>query len=103
MGCGVDFDRDVGYGYCEVFFTKNGEQVGDPVTMKRPVYGLYPIIGMHSHGEKVRFLGHWHRQRQGLLEPMVLDHSPSNIWLCSNNIKFMDNGLTLEYCGDGLN
>ncbi len=103
MGCGVDFDSDVGYGYCEVFFTKNGEPVGHPVKMKRPVCGLYPIIGLHSRGEKVRYLGHWHRQRQSLLEPMVQDHSPSNVWLRSNNIKFLEDSLTLEYCGDGLN
>lgn len=103
MGCGIDFDQDVGYGYCEVFFTKNGEQVGEPVRMKRPVYGLYPIIGLHSRGEKVRYLGHWRRQRQGLLEPMVLDHSPSNVWLRSNNVQFVEDGLTLEYSGDGLN
>ena len=102
MGCGVDFDHDVGYGFYQIFFTKNGELVGEPVTMKRPVYGLYPIIGMHSRGEKTCYLGHWHRQRQGLLEPMVLDHSPSNIWLRSNNVKFLEDGLTLEYSGDGL-
>ena len=24
MGCGVDFDTDVGYGYVSVFFTRNG-------------------------------------------------------------------------------
>ena len=104
MGCGVDFDTDVGYGYCEVFFTKNGQLVGDPVRMKCPVYGLYPIIGLHSHGEKVRYLGHWHRQNwHNLLEPMIQDNSPSNVWLRSNNIKFLEDGLTLEYCGDGLN
>ena len=103
MGCGVDFDTDVGYGYCEVFFTKNGQPVGNPVKMKRPVYGLYPIIGLHSRGEKVRYLGHWHRQRHSLLEPMIQDHSPSNVWLRSNNVKFLEDGLTLEYSGDGLN
>ena len=103
MGCGVDFETDVGYGYCEVFFTKNGQPVGNPVKMKRPVYGLYPIIGLHSRGEKVRYLGHWHRQRHSLLEPMILDHSPSNMWLRSNNIKFLEDGYTLEYSGDGLN
>ena len=103
MGCGVDFDSDVGYGYCEVFFTKNGQQVGEPVRMKQPVYGLYPIIGLHSRGEKVRYLGHWHRQRQSLLEPMIQDHSPSNVWLRSNGITFLDDGCTLEYCGNGGN
>ena len=101
MGCGVDFDQDVTDGYCDVFFTKNGEQVGAPVRMKRPLFGLYPIIGLHSRGEKVRYLGHWHRQWQGLVEPMVLDHSPSNIWLRSNGVQFLEDGRTLEYCGQG--
>ena len=101
MGCGVDFETDVGYGYCEVFFTKNGQPVGNAVKMKRPVFGLYPIIGLHSRGEKVRYLGHWHKQRQGLLEPMIQDHSPSNVWLRSNNVKYLEDGLTLEYCGAG--
>jgi hypothetical protein len=101
MGCGIDFDAEVDYGYHEVFFTKNGQPVGNVVRMKRPVHGLYPIIGLHSAGEKVRYLGHWHRQRQSLLEPMVLDHSPSNVWLRSNGITFTGNGLTLEYCGTG--
>ncbi len=103
MGCGVNFESDAGYGYCEVFFTKNDQLVGEPVRMKRPVYGLYPIIGLHSRGEKVRYLGHWHRHGPSLMEPMIQDHSPSNVWLRSNNIKFLEDGLTLEYCGDGLN
>lgn len=103
MGCGIDFNSDAGYSHCNVFFTKNGEQVGDVVRMKKPVYGLYPIIGMHSRGEKVRYLGHWHRQRSGLQEPMVINTSPSNSWLRSNNIKFIDDGLTLQYWGEGVN
>lgn len=28
MGCGVDFDSDVGYGYVNIFFTRNGQLVG---------------------------------------------------------------------------
>ena len=101
MGCGVNFESDAGYGYCEVFFTKNGQLVGEPVRMKRPVYGLYPIIGLHSRGEKVRYLGHWHRHGPSLMEPMIQDHSPSNVWLRSNGILFRDDGLTLEYGGVG--
>ena len=101
MGCGVDFESEVEYGYHEVFFTKNGQLVGDPMRIKRPVHGLYPIIGLHSRGEKVRYLGHWHRQRHSLLEPMVQDHSPSNVWLRSNGIKYLEDSLTLEYCGAG--
>jgi len=101
MGCGIDFDQGFSDGFCYVFFTKNGEQVGNSVRMKRPLYGLYPIIGLHSMGEKVRYLGHWHRQRESLLEPMLVDSSPNNMWLRSNGIQFLEDGLTLEYCGMG--
>ena len=45
MGCGVDFDSDVGVNYVKVFFTKNGRQVGHSQKMKRPVHGLYPLFG----------------------------------------------------------
>ncbi len=103
MGCGIDFDQDYTDGYCYVFFTKNGEQVSDSVRMKRPVHGLYPIIGLHSAGEKVRYLGHWHRQRESLLEPMIIDTSPNNQWLRSNGIHYLEDGMTLEYCGVGEN
>ena len=45
MGCGVDFDTDVGQNYVKVFFTKNGRQIGESQKMKRPVHGLYPLFG----------------------------------------------------------
>ena len=99
MGCGIDFDQDYMDGYCYVFFTKNGEQVSDSVRMKRPVHGLYPIIGLHSAGEKVQYLGHWHRQRATLSEPMIIDTSPNNQWLRSNGIHYLEDGMTLEYGG----
>ncbi len=65
MGCGVDFDADCGDGYVHVFFTKNGYQVGSVVRMKLPPGGVYPLVGMHSCGEKVRYLGHWKRLPDG--------------------------------------
>lgn len=102
MGCGVDFESEDAMGYLSVFFTKNGQQVGDPVRIKKPVYGLYPLIGLHSRGEIVRYLGHCRRVPGLLQEPMVLEDSPYNRWLRSNNVKFVDDSLTLEYCGDGL-
>ncbi|XP_064384494.1 SPRY domain-containing protein 3-like [Halichondria panicea] len=102
MGCGVDYNADVGDGYVDVFFTKNGKRVGDSMRMKRPVYGLYPLIGLHSQNEVVRYLGHWQKNPDSLLEPMVQDHSPSSTWLRSNGVKFVDDGCTIEYTGDGL-
>lgn len=102
MGCGVDFDTDVGYGYVNIFFTRNGQQIGDPVKMKRPSHGLYPIVGLHSEGEKVRYLGHSRRLPYTVVQPMDLDVSPWSFWLRSNGVRFLEDGLTLEYCGDGL-
>lgn len=101
VGCGVDFESEDGSGYVDVFFTKNHRLVGHPVKVKKPVYGLYPLIGLHSRGERVLYCGHWHKVPDGLQEPMVTDHSPSSIWLRSNGVKFTEDGLTLEYTGCG--
>ena len=101
MGCGVDFDSDCSYGYVNVFFTKNGKQVGEMERMKRPTNGIYPLVGLHSRGEKVQYLGHWRRVSEGNSEPMEHDHSPSSIWLRSNGVRFVEDGMTLEYTGSG--
>lgn len=101
VGCGVDFENEDNSGYVDVFFTKNHKLVGHPVKIKKPVYGLYPLIGLHSRGERVNYCGHWHRLPDGLQEPMDTDHSPSTIWLRSNGVKFLDDGFTLEYTGCG--
>lgn len=68
MGCGVCFYADCRSGYVRVFFTKNGGQIGDVVEMKLPPgeyrapHGnLYPLIGLNSWWEKVRYLGTWYR------------------------------------------
>ena len=60
MGCGVDFESEDLSGCVNVFFTKNGKQVGDSVRMKKPLSGLYAVIGVCSKGEIVRYCGHWH-------------------------------------------
>ena len=99
MGCGVDFSSDDGSGYLTVFFTKNDRHVGDHVRMRRPPYGLYPLIGLNSKGERVKYLGHWCRTPDGLQEPMQLDHSPSDIWLRCNGVKFLGDSSLLEYNG----
>ena len=102
MGCGIDFDEDCGEGYRSVFFTRNGRRVGEKVRVRRPLFGFYPIIGLHSLGEKVRYLGHWRRDSDGVEEPMEQETSPSTHWLRSNAIRFLNDGLTLEYVGNGL-
>lgn len=102
MGCGVDYTEECEDGFRNIFFTKNGQQVGEMIKMRRPLFGFYPIIGMHSVGEKVRYLGHWRRVRDGVQEPMEEECSPSTYWLRSNAIHFLNDGLTLEYCGNGL-
>lgn len=57
MGCGVEFDeKDTEF--VNIFFTKNGQQVGDTIKLKKPANGLYSCIGMYSKGEQVRYLGH---------------------------------------------
>ena len=100
MGCGIDFDSEEDSSYVQVFFTKNGRQVGEAQRMQRPLHGFYPLIGLHSCGEKVRYLGHWRRVPELLLEPMELDNSPSEFWLRSNGIRFTKDNLTLEYAGN---
>ena len=57
--------------------------------------------GLHSVGEKVRYLGHWRRTADGATEPMEEDESPETRWLRCNGVKFLDNGVLLEYAGMG--
>lgn len=99
MGCGIDFNSEDASGYFNVFFTKNDQHVGHLVRMRRPAYGLYPLIGFHSRGEKVRYLGHWCRTPDGIQEPMELDHSPAEVWMRCNGIKFLGESTLLEYNG----
>ena len=102
MGCGIDYEDECEEGYRSIFFTKNGSQIGEKVKMRRPLFGFYPIVGMHSVGEKVRYLGHWRRLCDGVQEPMEQESSPSAHWLRSNAIRFLNDGLTLQYVGNGL-
>ena len=67
MGCGIDFegDEDSSADYVKVFFTKNGQQVGDFVNFKKPKSGLYPLMGMNSRGEQFHYLGRWNHLPKG--------------------------------------
>ena len=58
MGCGVEFEgaaRDS----VNVFFTVNGNVVGNLIHFKIPNDGLYPLIGMCNEGDQVKYLGQW--------------------------------------------
>lgn len=104
MGCGVEFDGEgAGGGEVNVFFTKNGQQVGRVVKIKRPFEGLYPMIGLHSGGEKIRYIGHSRRDLGTVAQVMEFWEAHEHEWLRSNGIRFLEDGLTLEYAGtEGL-
>ncbi|XP_052251320.1 SPRY domain-containing protein 3-like isoform X1 [Dreissena polymorpha] len=60
MGCGIKFakseeERRKLANDVQVFFTRNGKEVGT-VTVPYPPGGLYPAVGMHSDGAKVRLI-----------------------------------------------
>ena len=98
MGCGVEFDEEgKEEAKVSVFFTKNGQMVGHVVTMERPRHGLYPMIGLHSGGEKVRYLGH--SRRELVTGALLMELGETHVWLRSNGIRFVEDGLTLEYAG----
>lgn len=65
MGCGIDFEGEDSLDYVKVFFTKNGQQVGDFVKYKKPKSGLYPLMGMNSRGEQIQYLGRWNHLPKG--------------------------------------
>ena len=57
IGCGIDFKESRltgdGIAVAVVFFTRNGEKFAQK-EVAIPEGGFYPIIGMHSDGEKVK-------------------------------------------------
>ena len=59
MGCGIDFAESETSDVVNVFFTKNGQLVGDFIRMKKPDGGLYALIGMCHENDQVQYLGHW--------------------------------------------
>ena len=65
MGCGIDSESEGSSDYVKVFFTKNGQQVGDFIKFKKPKSGLHPFIGMMSRGEQFQYLGRWKYLPQG--------------------------------------
>ncbi|KAK3100197.1 hypothetical protein FSP39_016041 [Pinctada imbricata] len=59
IGCGIEFPTDADkyeiliLQHVEVFFTHNGKKVGS-TTISLPKSGLFPAVGLHSRGEKVK-------------------------------------------------
>lgn len=75
MGCGVDFEGGDSPDYVNVFFTKNGQQVGGFINFKKPKGGLFPLIGMDSRGEQFQYLGRWnYLPKEGKLNSVSLYH-----------------------------
>ena len=58
MGCGIDYENSANTGYVRLWFTKNSTVVGAPVRAKVPLKGFHSLIGMHSLGVVVKYLGH---------------------------------------------
>ena len=53
IGCGIDFEAGIS-SCCSVYFTKNGQLIDTISDIRIPNGGLYPMVGMHSEGEKAR-------------------------------------------------
>ena len=53
IGCGIDFEAGISSS-CSVYFTKNGDLIDTIANIRIPNGGLYPMVGMHSVGEKAR-------------------------------------------------
>jgi hypothetical protein len=79
IGCGIDFECHSDY--MDVFFVKNGMQVGDLIRCKKPSYDLCPIVGMGEVGEKIRFLKHCY-------QPSLLSVSHINKPCTHKNIAY---------------
>ena len=92
MGVGVDFETECGEEYVKVWFTRNGEMLNRAITVKRPMKGLYPLIGMHSEKEQVRYLGHRYctpNCGDDDVPGMHIDSvHPLTYWLRCNGISF---------------
>ena len=101
MGVGVEFHSGSGVGYARVWFTRNGEVVGEPRRMKRPVQGFYPVVAMQSDGESVRYIGHSRRSMNDQVDNLVeYGQSLSDIWMRCNGVCFYNRGRSLKYDGN---
>lgn len=72
IGCGIEFDSEHHSKYVDVFFTKNGVQVGNLIKCKKPRIKICPMVGMGEKGERIRLLRHYYR-------PSLLSVSKANL------------------------
>ena len=61
IGCGIDFDDDHQSDFMNVFFTRNGKQVGDLIKCRIPSFKMFPLVRLGSEGEQLHFLHHYNR------------------------------------------
>ena len=95
MGCGVDFRSQDSPSQVNVFFTKNGQQVGDIVLFKIPKEGIYPLVGLVDHGEQVQYLGHRHHLPETLQGIIIYVESLSSRYIIAMHvhIKHLESSL----------
>lgn len=65
LGCGIDFGMKETSRSVHVFFTKNGQRVGNFIKFKILEGGFYPFVGMDHQGDQFRYLGLWQYLPQG--------------------------------------
>ena len=100
MGVGIDYEVGRGERKNRVWFTRNGEMVGHAVDFQRPMKGHYPLIGLHSEMECVKYLGHSYRpplSGDSHIADMIVNCSPLEVWARSNGIQFGENPHSLIF------
>ncbi|XP_002130328.2 SPRY domain-containing protein 3-like [Ciona intestinalis] len=115
MGCGVRaVEQDDGFNHdllmalpitsVEVYFTRNGEEVGTTtMLLSENGGGLHPAVGMHSGGESVKLCvlpeDLWKNPSVG--DDFMLVDGTEEDWMKVHDVKI--NGQVIEYHGNGSN
>uniref|UniRef100_F7BIJ9 B30.2/SPRY domain-containing protein n=1 Tax=Ciona intestinalis TaxID=7719 RepID=F7BIJ9_CIOIN len=115
MGCGVRaVEQDDGFNHdllmalpitsVEVYFTRNGEEVGTTtMLLSENGGGLHPAVGMHSGGESVKLCvlpeDLW--KNPSVVDDFMLVDGTEEDWMKVHDVKI--NGQVIEYHGNGSN